>query len=92
MTVQTTSIISYYEVLNTLGERQKQVLLAMKHLKSANNLMVSKLLNLPINSITPRMNELRKKGILIYHETKACPFTLRSSKFYRIKSYIMECM
>lgn len=92
MGVQVTSLISYYEVLNTLGKRQKEVLLAMKKLKCANNLMVSRYLNLPINSITPRMQELRKKGIIIYHHIEACPITKRSSRFYTIKSYIMECM
>jgi hypothetical protein len=50
MSVQVTSLISYYEVLQTLSKRHKEVLLAMKKLKCANNLMVSKLLNLPINS------------------------------------------
>ena len=92
MSVQVTSIISYYEVLNTLGDRQKEVLLALKHLKIANNLMISNYLNLPINSITPRMNELRKKGIVIFHHTAACPITKRASKFYTIKSYISEVM
>lgn len=92
MPVQVTSIISYYEVLNTLSKRHKEVLLAMKHLKCANNLMVSKYLNLPINSITPRMNELRTKGIIIYHHTEACPINKRSTRFYTIKSYILECM
>jgi predicted transcriptional regulator len=92
MSVQVTSIISYYEVLQTLSKRHKEVLLAMKHLKCANNLMISKLLNLPINSVTPRMKELRTKGIIIYHHTEACPYTKRSSRFYTIKNYIMECM
>lgn len=89
--VQATSIISYYEVLNTLSKRHKEVLLAMKHLnKPVNNLMVAQFLNLPINSITPRMNELRAKGILIYYETKACPITLRSTRFFIIKGWINE--
>jgi len=92
MTVQVTSIISYYEVLNSLSRRHKEVLLAMKHLGIANNLMVSRLLNLPINSVTPRLLELRHKGIIIYHHTGSCPITKRSTRFFTIKSYIKECM
>jgi len=92
MAVQVTSLISYYEVLNTLSRRHKEVLLALKHLGVANNLQISKLLNLPINSVVPRMYELRKKGIVIYHDTHACPITKRSTRFFKIKSYISEVM
>jgi len=92
MSYQVTSIISYYEVLNTLGERQIQVLKALKELKLANNLMISNYLHLPINSITPRCQELRKKGIIIFHHIGACPISKRASNFYTIKSYILECM
>lgn len=90
--VQATSLVSYFEVLNTLSKRHKEVLIAIKELKLANNLMVSKYLNLPINSITPRMNELRAKGILIYYKTMACPFTGRSSRYFIIKNWIKEVM
>jgi predicted transcriptional regulator len=92
MAVQVTSLISYYEVLNTLSRRHKEVLLAMKHLGIANNLMVSRCLNLPINSVTPRMNELRHKGIVIYYDTHACPITKRSTRFFIIKGWIRESM
>lgn len=93
MTYQVTSLISYYEVLTKLGDRQKLVLLGFKNIgKPANNLMISKFLNLPINSITPRCQELRKKGIIIFHHTSACPVTGRASNFYVIKSYIKDSM
>jgi predicted transcriptional regulator len=92
MVVQATSIISYYSILNELSKRQKEVLLAMKHLGIANNLMISKYLNLPINSITGRMNELRKKGIVIYYKTEACPYTKETTRFFIIKGWIRESM
>ena len=92
MSVQVTSIISYYAILNELGDRQKQVLLALKHIQPANNLMLSKCLGLPINSITGRMKELRSKGIVIFDSIKSCPYTKESTKFYKIKSYISEVM
>ena len=92
MTVQVTSIISYYEALQTLGSRQLEVLKALKCLKVANNLMISRFLGLPINSVTPRCLELKKKGIIIYHHTGACPINGRATRFFTIKSYINDCM
>ena len=90
--IRATSLISYYEILTKLNERQKQVLLTIKKIQPCNNLQISNYLNLPINSITPRCKELRDKGIVIYHHTGACPITLRASRFYIIKSYISESM
>ena len=90
--VQVTSVISFYAVLNELGERQKEVLIALKNLKVANNLMIAQYLNLPINSITGRMNELRKKGIVIYHHTGACPIMQSTTRFFTIKSYLSEVL
>lgn len=92
MSVQVTSVISFYEVLNTLGSRQLEVLKAIKLLQPCNNLQISQLLHLPINSITPRCKELRVKGIVIYHHTAACPITGRASRFYCIKSYLNDVM
>ena len=92
MPIQETSIISLYSILSELGDRQKEVLVALKHLKVANNLMISRYLNLPINSITPRINELRKKGLVIKHHVSACPITGRSSIFWIIKSYVNDIL
>lgn len=88
-----TSLVSYYNILNELGKRQKEVLISLKKINHpVNNLMVSRFMNLPINQITPRMNELRKLGIVIYHHTASCPFTKHSSRFFVIKNYISESM
>lgn len=92
MTVQVTSIISYYSILNELGRRQKEVLLCLKHYQPANNLMLAKALGLPINSVTGRMKELRDAGIVIFDSIRACPYTKESTKFYKIKSYISDVM
>lgn len=92
MPYQVTSLISYFEALQTLSKRHKEVLLALKHLNIANNLMISRYLGLPINSITPRILELREKGIVIYHHTASCPITKRSTNFYTIKDYIKQVM
>ncbi len=89
MTYQITSYIAFEEVLCSLGDRQKLVLSVYKSLnKPLNNLQVSKFLNLPINSITPRVLEIRSKGLITYHHTGACPITGRATKFYIIKEWV----
>jgi DNA-binding MarR family transcriptional regulator len=88
--IRATSLLAYQEVLLSLGERQIQVLKAIKEIQPCNNLMLSKKLNLPINSITPRCQELRKKGLVRYAFKQECPITKRMSMFYEIKKWIQD--
>ena len=81
--VTETSILAYVEVLQNLGARQLLVLKAIDKLSSCNNLMISKYLNLPINSVTPRVNELRKKGLIVKDTIRKCPYTKRMTQFWR---------
>jgi predicted transcriptional regulator len=81
-----TSLLAYAEVLENLNERQIQVLKAIDKIEPCNNLMISKYLNLPINSITPRTNELFKKRLIKENKKDKCPITKRTTIFYeRIK-------
>jgi DNA-binding MarR family transcriptional regulator len=77
-----TSLLAYAEVLENLNERQIQVLKAIDKIEPCNNLMISKYLNLPINSITPRTNELNKKGLIKESKKGICPITKRTTIFY----------
>lgn len=90
--VQATSIINYYSITSEIGTRQKQVLFALKNLRVANNMMISKYLNIPLQSVCGRMNELRKKGIVIYHHTGMCPYMNRTTRFFKIKGWIQEIL
>lgn len=47
-----------YHALSDLGERQKEVYMVIARLGSACNLDIAEELGLPINSVTPRTNEL----------------------------------
>ncbi len=60
---QQTSILSFDSITN-LGERQQKVLNSLHVYGSATNLELSRRLGLPINSITPRVNELREMGLV----------------------------
>ena len=86
--ISCTSLIAYYNIADKLSKREKEVLLALKRLKYANNHMLGQYLNLPVNSITGRTFSLRKKGIVIYHHTASCPLTKETTKFYCIKDFI----
>jgi len=80
-----TSLIAYAEVLENLGERQTQVYAVIRELKSCNNQMIADFLRLPINSITPRVNELKKQHIVLMDKKELCPFTGRMTCWWRVR-------
>ena len=80
-----TSLLAYAEVLDTLSERQTQVYIKIREMKSCNNVMIAETLHLPINSITPRVNELRKKHIVMMDKKDICPFTGRLTCYWRVR-------
>jgi len=60
--MQQTSLIAYKDIKKTLGKRQQQVLSALAIPRS--NAEIARALHLPINSVTPRVLELRNKGLV----------------------------
>lgn len=64
MEIQQTSLEAWQEVKKELGKRQEMVYNALRELGEADNLTLSKYLNLPINSITPRVKELREMKLV----------------------------
>jgi len=84
--IQETSIESYANLLESLGSRQLVVLTAISRIEPCNNTQIAKFLNLPINCITGRVNELRKKRLVKLSKVDECPITSRKSMFWeRIK-------
>jgi predicted transcriptional regulator len=81
--VRDTSLIAYAEVLQNLGERQLEVYKVLHELKEANNTMISQQMNLSINNITPRINEMRKLGIVRQSKKEICPITSRLTIFWK---------
>ena len=88
MPYQITSLIAFEEILCNLGERQKLVLQAIKKIQPANNLMIANYLHLPINCITGRMQELRKKGLVINYKSAICPYTNRLTIYWKCPEWI----
>ncbi len=83
--IMPTSLVAYAEVLENLGERQTQVYVVIRNLKSCNNQMIAEFLHLPINSITPRVNELRKLHIVMMDKKELCPYTKRLTCYWRVR-------
>lgn len=80
---QNTSILAYQEVILHLGERQLAVLKALKEIQPANNRIIAQFMHRPINTLTPRINELRKKGLVILDGTYEDPITKKQTLFWR---------
>lgn len=75
--VQQTSLKAYTEIYEQLGERQQQVYATLKKYGNLNNKEISAFLHVPINCITPRIKELRDKGLVEQKGTKICPKSLK---------------
>ena len=80
-----TSFEAFESIIDELGERQKLVYDAIKKYKSVSNLDLSRLLQLPINSVTPRVKELRDKGLVVFDGIKTDRITQRRMKTWKVK-------
>ena len=78
-----TSLLAWSDVKQQLGERQKKVYDAIKTLGCPTNLEISKYLKIPINSITPRTNELVEQGLVVLCEKRTCTFSGRTCCSWR---------
>ena len=82
--MQETSQMSLKELKPILGERQKQVIKALIYLGEANNREIAEYLHLPINSVTPRVMELRSFGRVESVRTKEDQITKRQTLLWRL--------
>jgi len=83
--IQDTSINAYNSIKSTLGLRQRVILDTINYLKDPTNDDISRYLGLPINTITPRTNELRKKGLVCDGGKRICTRTGRMAYVWRVK-------
>ena len=68
--IQQTSIDAFYSVKSEMNTRQQQVIDKILISGRCTNEKLSDLLDLPINQVTPRILELRRKGLvkMMYQE------------------------
>ena len=61
-----TSIFAYHSLSQvTISKRQREVLDALRNIAPATNRMICEESGIPINVVTPRCNELVKKGMVV---------------------------
>lgn len=70
---QTTSLFTYMNVVKpTLGRRQQAVLSELSSVDNMTNLELAEQLRWPINSVVPRVYELRKLGYVYESKRRIC--------------------
>ena len=77
MNVQETSLEAYESIQPELGLMQQTVYDAIEQHEGISNLDISRILNIPINSVTPRVKELRDMNFVKFHNHKQDPITKR---------------
>lgn len=88
MSVQSTSREVYHkEIKPNLGEKQQRVLNTLRKAKRpVNNQEIADHLDQPINTITPRVNELVAKGLVEKAGKHIYPKTNRRVIYWRAKA------
>ena len=81
--VKATSLLAYAEILENLGERQLEVLKAIDKIEPCSDLDLVDYLKKPINTITPRRNELVKMGLVVEAKVDISKQTHRSVTFWK---------
>lgn len=76
--VMQTSLFAYnHEIKPTLMPRQKIIYETLQTRKNFTNTELAEHLGFPINTVTPRVNELRKLGVVRLSEFRKCNVTNR---------------
>ena len=83
--MKSTSIEAYGNIYETLGQRQQQVYDGFEGNGSCTNLEISHLMQIPINCVTPRTNELVKKGLIVEDEIRICNVSGRRAISWKVR-------
>jgi predicted ArsR family transcriptional regulator len=82
MSIQDTSLHSWYELQSKLGDRQKKVLDEIRKEPSTNAEIAARL-EWPINCVTPRCKELREMGLVEDAGKVKCKATGRTAHLWQ---------
>lgn len=85
MSVSETSIKAYYEELPKIGNRQRQVMEALRH-RNMTNRDIAKATGMPINAVTPRCKELRHFGLVEEKGRVVDPETRKTVTLWGLKT------
>ena len=82
-----TSYPAYQEVKTNINCKQRRVLEAIQYLNqfsAVNDRMIAEFVGWPINTITPRRNELAAKGYIVEYCKSKDPETGRKTSFWKV--------
>ena len=82
--IQKTSITAYNEIKPKLGQMQQIVLNVISGAPNISNLEIARSLGWPINSVTPRVKELRDMDLVEDAGLKRDPQTLRTVHGWKV--------
>lgn len=80
--IEQNSLEAFEKVLPKIGERQSQILKELKWGIPLTDCMIGKSLHLPINCITNRRGELRKKGLITEVQVDKCKITGNRASYW----------
>jgi len=83
--IRKTSIEAYHSLLPSLSSRQSLVYNVIKMYPGSSNLDLCRIMDIPINSVTPRVKELRELGLVVCIGTKQDRVTKRSCMVWSVK-------
>ena len=81
---QQTSLEAYYDIQKSLGDRQKRIYELIRSLGNPTNKEISSFSGIEINSVTPRTNELVKKGLVRECSKRFCKISGKTAITWRI--------
>lgn len=84
--VTDTSMMAYNDLVSSgkLGEKQQDVYHALSHMVEASNGELAKYLHWPINTVTPRVYELRSLGLVFEVGKRPCTISGRKAKIWSV--------
>ncbi len=83
--IQQTSLVAYYDIYRKLGLLQRKVLAIIREVGPVSNLMISRYSSIPINIVTPRVNELRKIGLVVFDRKDVCEISGKRVIYWRVR-------
>ena len=84
MNVQQTSMEAFESMIPLLNERQSVVYDVIRDHPGMSNHDIARFLHWEINCVTPRVNELRELGVVVFHGTKVDRVTGRNVMCWRV--------
>jgi len=82
--IQKTSLDAYNSIQPELGYRQNTIYKIIRIYPNSSNHDISRISGIPINSVTPRVHELRDMGLVVYNGTKKDSSTNRTVMMWKV--------